>query len=635
MKPIILGTAGHIDHGKTQLIKALTGIDTDRLKEEKERGITIELGFAFLNLPNGQLLGIVDVPGHEKFVHHMVAGAAGMDLVALVIAADEGVMPQTKEHLEICSLLKVKRGLVVITKIDIVEPEWLELVEEDVKEFLKGTFLEGAPIVKVSSITGEGIPDLIKTLEKLVTEVEPKPSTGLFRLPIDRVFTIKGFGTVVTGTAIGGSVKIGDTLMIYPSEKKTKARNIQVHNKDVSQAFAGQRTAINLQGLEKEEINRGDIIAPPDTLIPSFMLDAFLEILPSAPKSFKNRTLVRLHLYTAEIPAQTVILDKDELKPGETGYVQFRLKKPAVALPGDRFVIRSYSPIITLGGGIILHPTPVKHKRMREEVISNLKLLEKGKIEERILAHLKEARYNGLTFKNLQIFLNDFSENLISILENLTKNKKIYLVHKETALYLHAHFVEELEKRIVSFLKEFHQKNPLLHGISKDELKSKFLPFLKEEVFSFLIHHLERKNIIVLEQHLLRLKTHTISLTSKEKTLKEKIYHCLIESGYTPPSPQELAKKLNEKEEKINHLLRLLVEEGKIIRVKEGFYFEKKLIETLKEKLINYLKQKETITPSEFKHLTKASRKYNIPLLEYFDSLKLTIRLGDKRVLRN
>ncbi|MDL1955776.1 MAG: selenocysteine-specific translation elongation factor [Candidatus Desulfofervidus auxilii] len=635
MKPIILGTAGHIDHGKTQLIKALTGIDTDRLKEEKERGITIELGFAFLNLPNGQLLGIVDVPGHEKFVHHMVAGAAGMDLVALVIAADEGVMPQTKEHLEICSLLKVKRGLVVITKIDIVEPEWLELVEEDVKEFLKGTFLEGAPIVKVSSITGEGIPDLIKTLEKLVTEVEPKPSTGLFRLPIDRVFTIKGFGTVVTGTAIGGSVKIGDTLMIYPSEKKTKARNIQVHNKDVSQAFAGQRTAINLQGLEKEEINRGDIIAPPDTLIPSFMLDAFLEILPSAPKSFKNRALVRLHLYTAEIPAQTVILDKDELKPGETGYVQFRLKKPAVALPGDRFVIRSYSPIITLGGGIILHPTPAKHKRMREEVISNLKLLEKGKIEERILAHLKEARYNGLTFKNLQIFLNDFSENLINILENLTKNKKIYLIHKETALYLHAHFVEELEKRIVSFLKEFHQKNPLLHGISKDELKSKFLPFLKEEVFSFLIHHLERKNIIVLEQHLLRLKTHTISLTSKEKTLKEKIYHYLIESGYTPPSPQELAKKLNEKEEKINHLLRLLVEEGKIIRVKEGFYFEKKLIETLKEKLINYLKQKETITPSEFKHLTKASRKYNIPLLEYFDSLKLTIRLGDKRVLRN
>lgn len=634
MKPVILGTAGHIDHGKTALIRALTGIDTDRLKEEKERGITIELGFAFLTLPGGQLLGIVDVPGHEKFVHHMVAGAAGIDLVALVIAADEGVMPQTKEHLEICSLLKVKRGLVVITKIDMVEPDWLELVEEDVKAFLKGTFLEGAPIVKVSSVTKEGIPQLITTLEDLVADIESKSTTSLFRLPIDRVFTIKGFGTVVTGTTIGGQVRVGDTLKVYPKGKVTKARSLQVHNQDVKEALAGQRTAINLQGIEKEEIERGDTLAPPDSLLPSFMLDGTLELLPSVSKPLKNRTLVRLHLYTAEILAYVVLLDKEELKPGEKGFVQLRLRQRAVALPGDRFVIRSCSPIYTLGGGTILHPAPAKHKRLRPEVIRDLQCLESGSLEERILAHLNEAKYKGVNKQTLKILTNTFFADMDKSLKDLEESGKIFLVEPESERYLHGKFVNELKKKVVSFLEEFHRAHPLLPGISKDEIKSKVLPFLDEAVFNFLLRYLEGNDIIALEQHLMRLKTHQIRLNKEDAALKTSIYQLLCDAQYTPPSLREMSERLKVDERKIIHLLRLLITEGKVVKVKDGFYYEACLLNDLKDKVVDYIKNHGGITPSEFKQLTGASRKYNIPLLEYFDNIKLTIRVGDKRVLR-
>ena len=633
MKPIILGTAGHIDHGKTALIKALTGIDTDRLKEEKKRGITIELGFAFLTLPGGQLVGIVDVPGHERFVHHMVAGAAGIDLVALVIAADEGVMPQTREHLEICSLLKVKKGLVVITKIDLVEPDWLELVEEDVKEFLKGTFLENAPIVKVSSATKEGIEELIATLEKLVAEIPPKPVDTLFRLPIDRVFTVKGFGTVVTGTTIGGKVSVGDTLMLYPKGRLVKVRNLQVHGKNVKEAVAGQRTAINLQGIEKEEVERGDVLAPPQELIPSYMLDATLEILPSFSKSLKNRTLVRLHLYTSEVLAYVILLDKEELKPGETGFIQLRLQEQVVALPGDRFVIRSYSPIITIGGGMILHPAPPKHKRFREEVIADLKVLETGSLEAKILAHLHEAKYKGLLKRVLKTFTNASEEALTAALKSLLQAQKIDCVDIENKRYLHTKFVNDLAIKIISFLQGFHKIHPLLPGIAKEELRTKLLPFIDDTLFAFTLKYLEKKGEIVVEQHLMRLKSHQIKLSKKEKQLKERLHQRLKEAAYSPPSLSELTKELNTDEKRLLSLLRLLIDEGKVIKVKEGLYFDADLITTLKQKLSDYIKKHGSITPSEFKSLTNASRKYNIPLLEYFDRIKLTVRKGDKRVL--
>ena len=392
LHPIILGTAGHIDHGKTSLIKALTGVNTDRLKEEKIRGITIELGFASLTLPSGQRIGIVDVPGHERFVRHMLAGASGMDLVALIIAADEGVMPQTREHLEICQLLNVKRGLVVLTKIDMVEEEWLELVEEDVRNFLAGTFLDGAPIIRFSALTGQGKTALLETLGKLCADIQPKPVTGIFRLPVDRVFTIKGFGTVVTGTAISGRVRVGDLVEVYPPQFKARVRNIQVHDENVEEALAGSRTAINLQGIDKLDLERGMVVATPEALLASQRLDARLDILPSAIRPLKNRREVRLHTGTSEELATVILLSQDELPPGESGLVQFRLSAPLAVKPFDRFVIRNVSPALTIGGGHFLHISPPKHRRLQEGVIKDLEFLEKCSEAERIAFHLAGIR---------------------------------------------------------------------------------------------------------------------------------------------------------------------------------------------------------------------------------------------------
>jgi selenocysteine-specific elongation factor len=375
VKQIILGTAGHIDHGKTSLIRAVTGTDTDRLKEEKERGITIELGFAALDLPSGQHLGIVDVPGHEKFVKNMVAGATGIDIVAMVIAADEGVMPQTREHMEICTLLGIKHGLVVLTKIDMVDEEWLELVQEDVRDFTRGTFLEDSPMVPVSSVSGDGIPEFIAQLDELSQKIPVKPPSSIFRLPIDRVFTMKGFGTVITGTLVSGSINDGASIMVYPQGITSKIRGLQVHNQSVDSAEAGMRTAINFQGLEKAAIQRGEVLSSPDALKPSYMVDIDLNFLSSNPKPIKNRTLVRFHTGTSEILGNLILLDREELLAGDSTVAQLRLNSAVSLVKEDRFVIRSYSPIRTIGGGEVLNPIPKKHKQFHAATIDGLKQL--------------------------------------------------------------------------------------------------------------------------------------------------------------------------------------------------------------------------------------------------------------------
>src|SRR5512136_2549864 len=369
MKHVILGTAGHIDHGKTSLVKALTGVNTDRLKEEKERGITIELGFTFLDLPSGVRLGIIDVPGHEKFVKHMVAGAWGIDLVALVIAADEGVMPQTREHLDICKLLRVKKGLVVLTKIDLVDRELSEMVKEEVSEIVQDTFLRDAPILTVSSVTGEGIPQLLSTLDDLSQEIRERSSDGLFRLPIDRVFVMKGFGTVVTGTMISGSLTLGETVQVLPSGVEGKVRSLQVYGQSVEKAVAGERAVVNLQGIESSVVERGEVPTRPNTLKPTQLIDVYLESLPAAPRPLKHRTMQRFHIGTTLTNASMFLLDREELAPGQSGFVQLRLERPVVALPQDHFVIRGSSAIQTIGGGVVLDSHPEKHKRHSPSVI--------------------------------------------------------------------------------------------------------------------------------------------------------------------------------------------------------------------------------------------------------------------------
>jgi selenocysteine-specific elongation factor len=632
MKQIILGTAGHIDHGKTSLVKALTGIDTDRLKEEKERGITIELGFAYLDLPSGQRLGIIDVPGHERFIKNMVAGASTIDLVALIIAADEGIMPQTREHLDICTLLGIKKGLVALTKIDMVEEDWLDLVQEDIREFLKGTFLEGVPLVPVSSTTGQGIPELIGILEKLAAEIEERSSAGIFRLPVDRVFTMRGFGTVITGTAISGSLSVGDQVSIYPQEIQAKVRGIQVHNQDTEQVRAGLRTAINLQGIEKAIVNRGDIVSSPQGLFPSSLLDIRITMLKSAERPLKNRAQVRFHSGTSEIMGRVVLLEGEEIKPGESQFCQLRLTELVALLPGDLAVIRSYSPVRTIGGAQVLNVIPGKHKRLQAGVAAQLRILESGSDPEKTALQVLLAGVMGMSRQKLGRVLAVPPKKLDEILKDLLSHRVLIQWDKENRFMVHQEEFSKLIKAIEDLLGDYHKANPLKPGLQKEELKSR-LPQIKEaKLFNFILNHLSDQGILVQEKELVRLKSHTVQLKEDQQAARDAIEKIYLKSGLEPPYFKDLVEKYPKGNPK--EVLDLMVKEGKLIKVKEDLYFHSQAIEGLKKRLVQWLREKKEITTPEFKEMTRTSRKYTIPLLEYFDAIQMTMRVEDKRLLR-
>ena len=633
MKHVILGTAGHIDHGKTALVKALTGVDTDRLKEEKERGITIELGFTFLDLPNGIRLGIIDVPGHEKFVKHMVAGVWGIDLVALVIAADEGVMPQTREHLDICRLLKVKKGLIVLTKIDLVDQELFELVREEVTDIVQATFLKDAPILAVSSATGEGIPSLISTLDRLSEEVEERSSSGLFRLPIDRVFVMKGFGTVVTGTMISGSLSLGETVEILPSGIEGKVRNIQVYNRPVEKAIAGQRAAVNLQGIETSAIERGDVLTRPNTLTPTQLIDAHLEYLASASRPLKHRANMRFHIGSSLTAASILLLDREELAPGEGGFVQLKLDCSVVALPQDRFVIRGSSAIQTLGGGVVLDTHPARHKRFSSPVIEDLNLLMDGSHEQAIGQHILRSGMGGIGFDDLLNRVAIPSNEIQAILKKKVEKGDVLLVDPERLKVIDCGQYQKLKEMTIGQLKEFHQRFPMRSGLSKEELRTKLPPEVDVKLFQILIQGLMQSEEVVVEKDKLRFHGHQIS-SIDEKGLIKKVEEAILRGRLQPPSPKELAEEWSEDEEGVQAVFEYLVHEGALVKIKSGIYFHRVPFDHLKEELISYLKDHKEITTPQFKEMTGASRKYAIPLIEYFDQMKLTLRLGEKRVLR-
>ncbi len=633
MKHVILGTAGHIDHGKTALVKALTGVDTDRLKEEKERGITIELGFTFLDLPSGIRLGIIDVPGHEKFVKHMVAGVWGIDLVALIIAADEGVMPQTKEHLDICKLLKVKKGLIVLTKIDLVEPELLELVREEVTDIVKDTFLKGAPILAISSMTGEGIPQLISTLDHLSKEIEERSSDGLFRLPIDRVFIMKGFGTVVTGTMVSGKLSLGETVEILPSGFEGKVRNLQVYNRPVEEATAGERAAVNLQGIETSAIERGDVLVHPKTLTPTRLLDVYLEYLPIAPRPLKHRTQQRFHTGTNSTTASIFLLDREELAPGEEGFAQLRLERPVVALPQDRFVIRGSGAIQTLGGGVVLDTHPIKHRRFSPPVINDLILLKDGSSEQAIGQRIVRSEMAGISFGDLSRRVAMPPNEIQTILREMIEKRDILLVDPEKLKVIEIGQYQRLKEITLNQLREFHQRFPMRTGLAKEELRTKLPVEVDVKLFQILIHELIQSKEVVLERDKLWLTGHQISSVD-EKGLVKRVEEAILKGRLQPPLPKELTEEWSEEEEAILPVFEHLVHEGVLVKIKSGMYFHKIHFENLKGELINYLKSHKEISTSQFKELTGASRKYAIPLIEYFDQIKLTLRVGEKRVLR-
>jgi selenocysteine-specific elongation factor len=633
MKQVVMGTAGHIDHGKTQLVKTLTGIDTDRLKEEKERGITIDLGFAHLTYEDGTEVGVIDVPGHERFVRNMLAGVGGIDLVMLVIAADEGVMPQTREHLAICQLLRIKEGLVALTKSDLVDEEWLELVSEDTREFLKGTFLEGKPIVPVSAKTGQGLEDLKRVLQGLVACVPPKQSQGKFRLPVDRVFTIRGFGTVVTGTLFSGTIRVEERIEIYPRGIEAKIRGLQVHNASVAEAVAGQRTAINLQGIDKVELERGDVLGHPGEFAPTFMLDAVLQHLPDAPRPLRHRARVRLHVGTSEIMGRVILLDRDELMPGEETSVQFRLEAPAIVLPRDRFVIRSYSPVQTIGGGMVLDAHPAKHRRGDAGLTTHFRLLAKGTPEEVVAHHLQQATHQGL---RLSEFLprTELSEaHLRQVATTLQGAGRARTVSADMGWYLHAEALDALTRELRRHLETYHRQNPLKPNISIEELRAK-VRGLSERVCLIALEELRQQGVMVVERDRVRLASHQVALDDTRERILNELEAEFLAAGYQPPRVEDLFAKLNIGKGHDKALLQVLLDQGRAVRLKDNVIFHRSNLVKAESLLVQHLRNHREITPIEFKDLLGISRKYAIPMLEYFDSQKITIRVGDKRILR-
>jgi len=632
MKQMILGTAGHIDHGKTSLIKALTNIDTDRLKEEKERGITIELGFAYLELPGGQILGIVDVPGHEKFVKNMVAGATGIDIVAMVIAADEGVMPQTREHLEICKLLDIKNGLVVLTKIDMVEDEWLGLVKEDLAGFLSGTFLEEAPVIEVSSITGQGMDTLLKAIDDLVKKIPERDMGNFFRLPIDRVFTMKGFGTVVTGTTISGGINTGDEVTIYPQGITSKIRGIQVHNRETVHVKSGQRTAINLQGLEKAQIERGNILAAKDSLRTTHMADVRVELLSSAPRKVKNRAKCRFHSGTSEIISSIILLDREELNQGDSCFAQLRLSQPTAVLMDDRFILRSYSPVRTIGGGRILNALPEKKKRFSKEALLELEILNSGDLKKKAEEFVRMGKFEGREYGELRFLVNIGEKRLDETLKILSAQKKIIQYNKENRAFIHDEYLRKSIDEITAILTEYHKTFPLKAGILKEELRSRSFGSANQRLFNYIVTGLMHDEVIVQDKELLRLKEHRVTFAEDQEKIRREIEDIYIKGGIQPPYFKELKERFLGT--MVTEILEVMVKDGMLIKVKEDLYFHRSALEDLETKLAAFLRENAEITMPQFKDMTGASRKYTIPIMEYFDRTQVTVRVGDNRVLR-
>lgn len=621
MRHVILGTAGHIDHGKSSLVKALTGTDPDRLKEEKERGITIDIGFADLLFPESDLaVGIVDVPGHERLIRNMLAGAGGIDLVLLVIAADEGIMPQSREHLSICNLLKIRAGLVAVTKSDLVDKEWLGLVSDEIRDFVRGTFLEGAPVIPVSSRTGENL-DLLKSaiLERGLS-IMPKSSSGFFRMPIDRVFTLKGFGTVITGTAISGSIAVDEQVEIVPAGLVSKVRGLHSHGHSIGAAYAGQRVAINLQGIEKEDISRGDVAVTPKGFSATRIIDAFLEMLPDAP-SLKNRGLVHFYTGTSEVVARVVFYDTSELKGGESGFCQLRLSAPVVAAVGDRYIIRRFSPLETMGGGEILDTSPAR--KTRAASLANLSALRSGTVDEKINLKIEAAGKVGTTLRFLYGWINAERDVIDAAVDRLKKSGEIFFYED---MLLHRTTLSFLSEKLKEVLSRYHQQNQLKPGMLKEEVRNHL--HLDARLFSYLLNS---SNSVITEQNILRLKEFRIALSSSEEETTTKILTILNNAGFQPPTKDELAEVLKINVKRLTDILSVLSKKGLVIRVNEMFYISDTVYQKMLEMLRGFYSKKQEMTVAEFRDLLQTSRKYALPFLEFLDSQKATLRTGDVR----
>ena len=635
MRKVVLGTAGHIDHGKTSLIIALTGIDTDRLPEEKARGITIDLGFAYMDVGKDLRVGIIDVPGHERFVKNMLAGATGIDLVMFVIAADDGVMPQTVEHLEILQLLGIKHGIIVITKKDLVTEDWLGLVKEDIRKLVNRTFLQNAPVKVVSSTTGEGIPELKEALKELVLGIKEELAQGTFRLPIDRAFTIQGFGCVVTGTVSNGEIKVGDEVEILPSKESARVRGIEVHGEKTDLAHRGQRAAINLSGVKTSEVHRGCQLSVPGHLEPVQMVDCNLRYLPTARRPLENGERIRFYIATSEAMGRVILLDKEALKPGEDALVQYRLEEPVVAERGEHYVIRSYSPCRTIGGGEVLRAAHTKRlKRFREEVQAPLRLLIGGTdleiIEQAflepsgyLLSDEEVSRHLNLSISRVSETINELAKR--GILVNIKDNSRTFSVHREKLSALAADILKHLE--------EFHKTNPVKKGVESAALRARLPKDVPVPLITRALTDLQDKGVVVASGQRVAMTSHRIILSESDKNIIKSIEDSFLKDKFAPPSLEKVLPKDPSERDKHRSFIKLMAEEGTLIEVEPALYFHAKAIEELKDRLEKSIRERGSITAAEFRDLVGTSRKYVIPLLEYFDRIHLTKRVGDKRVL--
>lgn len=628
MKNIIIGTAGHVDHGKTALIKALTGIETDRIKEEKKRGITIELGFAYLDLPDGEKAGIIDVPGHEKFVKNMLAGAGGIDLALLVVAADEGFMPQTREHLGILSLLNISEGIIVVTKKDMVDEDWLEIVCDEVRQEVQGSFLENAQIIPVSSYTGEGIEQLRQAIFTMIDQkTQIKNLDVPFRIPVDRIFSVEGFGTVITGTLIEGTMKVGDPVTVYPSRIESRIRNLQVHSQDVQEAYAGQRVAVNLAGLKKTDLNKGDVIAVPDSMHTTMMIDIHLTVLKDCDREIRNAT--RLHLYhgARDILCKIVLLDRDSVGAGESCYAQLRLEEEIAVKTGDRFVLRFYSPVETIGGGVILDSNPFKHKRNDAVVLESLKLKEGGSDREKISAALRDysARFETLDF--LQIQTGIPKEQFEQQINKLIKDKVAFRVSDNVVI--HTDYLNRLKDSAVKLLESYHKENPLREGMKKDEFRNKLIKYEDISVVDKITDSLVNRKVLKYVNNCVALADFEVQQDNNQ----QEIENAFLQGGFSPESPDQIAARFP-KVKNFKQVLESLVNTGKLVRVEEKIllhadYYNKAL--TLAKEHVD---QNGQITLAEMRDLMGASRKFAVAVLEYWDKRGITKKVGDARTFK-
>jgi len=629
-KHVIVGTAGHIDHGKSSLVEALTGTNPDRLEEEKRRGITIDLGFAFLNLDDVQL-GFVDVPGHERFVRNMLAGAGGIDIVLLVVAADESIKPQTREHFDICRLLGIPRGLVAITKSDLVDADMLGLVRLEIEDFVRGSFLEGAPIIPVSSRTGAGLDTLKQELLRVARAAPAKDVARHFRLPIDRSFPRKGFGTVVTGTLVSGIVKLEDEVELHPERKRLRVRGLHSGGKAIERAVAGQRTAVNLAGVEHEEVKRGMVLATAGVFESTKRADARITLLASA-RPLRNRARVHFHQGSAETIAEVILLDQPELAPGASAIAQLKLDDAVLLVAGDRFILRQFSPVVTIGGGVVIDDRPRRHRRNDPAVGAFLETLETGSPEE-ALAALAESEPKGLTLQEVTARTGWMESEILAAAAKLSAQKRLRMLGGQPVVLAPENSIEKCATALKKTVEEFHKANPLVPGIPKQELRGR-IGNPRPAIFEAALADLEREKVVTASGNVVQRAGREISLSSEESKAKQLIEQEFQTAGLTVPAVSAVLQKLPVEAARAQKILQILLRENVLVKVTEDLVFHKTAIARLRELIIEYRKKRgERLSIIDFKELTGVSRKYGIPLLEFLDREHVTRRAGNERVI--